>query len=211
MPQVAERAVKLILLLKIFQSQAESAHVVDIQASAMESSWPERESPFVSPIVTGLWAVHEKLLKRLESWLSDDSKLISSVLRAYDDDPLGFGINPYELGLFVSIINEGYVLHDSGFFGAALNSSSIFCWLQVAIFANSHSLILSNGRKSVDFCIHQSSRACEIYQARLFGIFPSTSKYPLTRSSGGIPFASRISFTARSLDMKVEFGFSILE
>jgi hypothetical protein len=47
------RDVRLSLLLKVFQSPAESAPVVVALASARESSCPERERPLATPRVTG--------------------------------------------------------------------------------------------------------------------------------------------------------------
>ncbi len=48
---MAEREVRLILLLNVFQSVDESAHVVVALASARERTCPERESPFVTASV----------------------------------------------------------------------------------------------------------------------------------------------------------------
>jgi hypothetical protein len=50
-PPVAESEVRLILLLKVFQSVNERAPVVDVLASARESSCPERERPLALPRV----------------------------------------------------------------------------------------------------------------------------------------------------------------
>jgi hypothetical protein len=49
---VAERDVRFILLLNVIQSATESAPVVEIDARARESCWPERESPFADQRVT---------------------------------------------------------------------------------------------------------------------------------------------------------------
>jgi hypothetical protein len=51
-PHVAERDVRLILLLKVFQSVAESAPVVVLDARARERTCHERESQFASQRVT---------------------------------------------------------------------------------------------------------------------------------------------------------------
>ena len=48
---MTEREVKLILLLKIFQSILERAPVVEVEARTRESICHERESPLAVPIV----------------------------------------------------------------------------------------------------------------------------------------------------------------
>lgn len=58
-PPVAEREVRLILLLNVFQSVLESAPLVVAEARERESSCPERVRPFAMPRVRGECASEE--------------------------------------------------------------------------------------------------------------------------------------------------------
>jgi hypothetical protein len=60
-PFVADRELRFIFELKVFQSAAESAPVVDVPARARESSCPESERPFGILSVTGSCASHERV------------------------------------------------------------------------------------------------------------------------------------------------------
>lgn len=59
-PPVAERDVRLILLLNVFQSALESAPTVVEEERLRLSSCPERVRPFAMPRVSGACASHER-------------------------------------------------------------------------------------------------------------------------------------------------------
>ena len=62
MPLPAESELKLILLLKVFQSDKERAPVVVLLAILSESCCHRRLSPLSAPRVNGLWASPERMV-----------------------------------------------------------------------------------------------------------------------------------------------------
>ena len=83
---MTEREVRFILLLKMFQSLAERAPIVEEEARSRERTCHERESPLVEPRVTAACIIPDPLVSP-DIVETRFASAVRSEASAYDDAP----------------------------------------------------------------------------------------------------------------------------